>query len=54
LYVLMERGTLRSVKLGGRRLIPREALDEILDNRKPQEAPAAATTLARRQQRAAS
>jgi excisionase family DNA binding protein len=30
-YVLMERGILRSVKLGGRRLVPREALEELLN-----------------------
>jgi excisionase family DNA binding protein len=31
LYVLMERGMLRSVKVGGRRLVPREALKELLN-----------------------
>jgi excisionase family DNA binding protein len=30
LYILMERGALRSVKVHGRRLIPRPALDELL------------------------
>jgi excisionase family DNA binding protein len=35
LYILMERGTLRSVKLGGRRLIPREALEELLNRYPP-------------------
>ena len=40
LYVLMERGTLRSVKLGGRRLIPREALQELLTSREPSRASA--------------
>jgi excisionase family DNA binding protein len=30
LYILMERGALRSVKLGGRRLIPRDALVELV------------------------
>jgi excisionase family DNA binding protein len=33
LYILMERGTLRSVKVGGRRLVPREALQELLNCR---------------------
>ncbi len=35
LYVLMERGTLRSVKVGGRRLVPREALEELLNSCPP-------------------
>ena len=30
LYLLMNRGKLRSVRVGGRRLIPRQALAELL------------------------
>jgi excisionase family DNA binding protein len=30
LYVLMARGSLRSVKLGGRRLIPRDAIESLI------------------------
>jgi excisionase family DNA binding protein len=30
-YVLMRRGTLHSVKVGGRRLIPRKALEGLLN-----------------------
>ena len=30
LYVLMSRGLLRTVKIGGRRIVTREALDELL------------------------
>jgi excisionase family DNA binding protein len=30
LYVLMTRGVLRSVKIGGRRLIPADALESLL------------------------
>lgn len=54
LYVLMERGTLRSVKLGARRLIPREALEELLASREPPQASAAGTPLAERKRRGAS
>ena len=43
LYVLLQRGALRSVKLGGRRLIPRVALEELLAGREqPQASPPAA------------
>ncbi len=37
LYALMARGQLRSVRVGARRLIPREALDELLANREPKQ-----------------
>jgi excisionase family DNA binding protein len=30
IYVLMDAGKLRSVKIGGRRLIPRDALEALL------------------------
>jgi excisionase family DNA binding protein len=32
LYVLMDAGKLRSVKIGGRRLIPRDALESLLNS----------------------
>jgi excisionase family DNA binding protein len=54
LYVLMERGALRSIKLGARRLIPREALQELLADREPPQAPTAATPPAKRERRSAS
>jgi excisionase family DNA binding protein len=47
LYLLIERGTLRSVKLGARRLIPREALQELLASRESPQASAAGTPLAK-------
>lgn len=31
IYLLLGSGQLRSVKVGGRRLIPRAALDELID-----------------------
>lgn len=34
LYKLMEAGTLRSVKIGGRRLIPRDALEALISEGK--------------------
>lgn len=37
IYKLIERGQLRSVTLGGRRLIPRSALLEMLGDRIPDE-----------------
>jgi excisionase family DNA binding protein len=54
LYVLMERGALHSVKLGGRRLIPREALSDLLANCEPAQALAATTPSAERKRRGAS
>jgi excisionase family DNA binding protein len=35
-YLLMKRGLLRTVKIGGRRLVPREALDDMLGRRAAQ------------------
>lgn len=37
LYALRARGALRSVKIGGRRLVPRDALDELLGKRGAQQ-----------------
>jgi excisionase family DNA binding protein len=31
LYLLIGRGELRSIRVGGRRLVPREALEELLN-----------------------
>jgi excisionase family DNA binding protein len=42
LYLLINRGQLKSVRVGGRRLIPREALDELLANREAASTPEAA------------
>ena len=53
LYVLMERGALRSVKLGGRRLIPREALQELLAQRDQSQASVAAMASEERRRRGA-
>jgi excisionase family DNA binding protein len=52
LYVLIGRGQLRSIRVGGRRLVPREALEELLTNRKPPVS-AAATLLTKRKQEGA-
>jgi excisionase family DNA binding protein len=54
LYVLLQCGALRSVKVRGRRLIPREALDDLLVSREPLQAFAAATPSAERKRRGAS
>jgi excisionase family DNA binding protein len=56
LYILMQRGELRTVKIGGRRLVPRDALDELLGRAPPPgltagppEKPGASRTAARAQ-----
>lgn len=49
LYILIERSALRSIKLGGRRLIPREALQELLANREPPQGSAVSTPSAQRE-----
>ena len=35
LYLLINRGKLRSARVGGRRLVPREALEELLNSSPP-------------------
>ena len=49
LYILRERGLLRTIKIGGRRLVPRDALDELLGARTPPSPPSSPPKLRRSQ-----